>query len=494
MAKMYLMGIDVGTSRVKVVLFDTHGVEVAITWRDINLHRDGTRTELDMNELWNDVAVTIRDTINGLESESVVVGVCVSGQGEGLWLIDGNGYPVCRAILWNDGRAGMLVNTLEKIPGLKKTARDITGSSLFPGAASVLLHWVQKYDPDRLRKAHHLIFCKDWIRYKLTGIIGTDWSDASTSLLNISKAEPSLELLRLLDIENCFTLIPKATGSFDQAGVITLEAAELTGLESGTNVATGSLDIVATAIGCGAVRTGDACTILGTTGCNMVVKDTFQPGSTGRSGVEIHAIPGQFLSVSASMAATPNLDWIYGLFHKGKSFDDVEKNLKNIPAGSGGIIYHPYISCSGERSPFYSPGARAQFTGITGDADPLTLTRAVYEGVALSVRDCLEGQNIDRLFLGGGGARSRLWAKIIADCIGIPVYLSPDTELCAKGSAMMAGIVSGVYNNLEEGMKSVKDPERIEPDQENLILYNSIYKNYRKIREVMIEIWETKEI
>ncbi len=495
MAKQYLLGIDVGTSRIKAVLFDSKGNTAFSSWRDSQPYSEGNHSEIDMDELWLDVSATIKDVLNQREEGAMVAGVAVSGQGEGLWLIDAHGNPVGRAILWNDTRASGMVKTLEEIKKINDNIRRITGSSLFPGATSVLLRWLGDNNPEQLKKASSVIFCKDWIRYKLTNIVGTDFSDASSSLLDIIKAEPTEELWGLLDIGKHLSLFPQCYEPSDYVATVTPEAAKMTGLEKGTPVGAGAFDVVATAVGCGAIKFGDACSILGTSGCNMVVSDVFNPDPNGRTGSELHAISGRFLNVSASMAATPNLDWLYGLFHKDQSFSKIEEQLKSVPAGCGGIMYHPYISSSGERAPFYSVGARAQFTGIDEKTTPLIMTRAVYEGVGFSVRDCLtacysgQQQAPKRLFLAGGGARSQFWAQTIANCTGLPVFLSDQEEACARGSALMAGVAAGLFTDLEQALAQGSEPKRLDPDPDLVIFYDGLYLKYKKIRDAMIPIW-----
>ena len=448
----YLLGIDLGTSRIKAVLFDIRGQSVFSSWRDFRLYGEANHSEVDMDELWEDVAQTIKDVARKMEPGSVIAAAAVSGQGEGLWLIDEDDQPTGPAILWNDSRAEQLVKELEKEPAMNEKVRKITGSSLFPGATSVLLRWLEDTNPKQLDRAHKILFCKDWIRLKLTGVVGTDITDISTSLLDIKRRAPTIELFDLLGIGNRASLIPQTFEPAEHAGAITKKAADATGLPLGTPVAAGAFDVAATAAGCGAVNVGDACVILGTSGCSIVVSDFVETEITARSGTEIHVIPSRMITVSATMAATPNIDWIYALLHKDRNFTDVEEELRSVPAGCDGLIYHPYISSSGERAPFYSPGARAQFTGINEMTTPLAMTRAVYEGVALSIKDCLKDSKPERLFLAGGGARSPFWAKIIANCTGLPILISDEVELCARGSALMAGTAAGLYKNLEHAL------------------------------------------
>ena len=491
MTRNYLLGVDLGTSRIKAVLFDIQGQSVFSSWRDVRLYGDESRSEIDMDELWDDVAQTIKDVVVKMEPGSVIASAAVSGQGEGLWLIDDNNQPIGPAILWNDSRAEQLVEELVKEPAMNETVRKITGSSLFPGATSVLIRWLEDNNPKQLDRAHKILFCKDWIRFKLTDVVGTDITDMSTSLLDIKKRAPTTELFDLLGIGKRISLVSQSFKPAELVGIITKKASDVTGLPQGMPVAAGAFDVASTAAGCGAFNIGDACVILGTTGCSIVVSDFVEADTTARSGTEIHVMPSRIITVSATMAATPNIDWIYALLHKDRNFADIEVELRSVPAGCDGLIYHPYISSSGERAPFYSPGARAQFTGINETTTPLAMTRAVYEGVALSIKDCLKDHKPERLFLAGGGARSPFWAEIIANCIGLPILISNEEELCARGSALMAGTAAGIYRDLEHAISQISKPDLIDPDPDQMIIYDELYLKYAQIIKAMMPLWNS---
>ena len=491
MANKYLLGIDVGTTRIKAVLFNIHGRQVFSSSRDTRLIKSGSCSEVDMDELWEDVAGTIKSVILKMGPGSKILAAAVSGQGEGLWLIDKDGKPIGRAILWNDSRAESLVTELENNSPISESIFKITGSPLFPGATSVLLRWLKDNKPEQIAKAHNLMFCKDWIRYKLTNLISTDTTDASTSLLNLETGTTSVELFDHLKIKNLFPLIPKLFTPSEYSGTVTKFSTNITGLPIGTPIACGAFDVAATALGCGAIKDGDACVILGTSGCSIVVSDILKKGPNDRSGMEMHAVPELFIKVSATMAATPNIDWVYDLFNYDKNFNNIEAELGKIPAGSYGLIYHPYISLSGERAPFYSPGASAQFSGINEKTTPLTMTRAVYEGVALSIKDCLKNQDPERIFLAGGGARSLFWAKIISNCTNLPVFISTETELCARGSALMAGIAGEIYVDIDHAINHINKPRRIDPEPDQVAIYDELFNKYVQIQKKMMSVWNS---
>lgn len=505
MKNQFIMAIDAGTTSVKVVLFNTLGEEICSCSKKNIITVNGNCFEQDMDLLWIQVHSAIKETIQASSiNPSNILSIGVTGQGEGCWLIDKTVNPVRKAILWRDGRSADIVNTVNNNTSIKEKIREITGSVLFAGATTAILAWLKKYEPESLKKAEYLLFCKDWLRLKLTGNIGTDYTDASTSLLNLKSKKPSRELFEILDIEDCFRLIPEVNHSYNLAGRITKDAAYITGLKEGTPVIYGMLDISSAAIGMGAVSLGECCTILGTTICNEVICDKYTITDQCISGYEIHGVDDLYLNVIAPMAGTPNLDWfINNFFNTEKQeatiediniFQKLEEKIKKIPPGSRGIVYLPYISESGERAPFYDPNARAEFFGVSEETDKYCMLRAVYEGIAFAIKDSIYHiEHINKIYLGGGGAKSLYWAKIIADCTGKEVIIPEGKEFTAKGAAIIAGLYSGVYKNIKDAIeKTIKIKATISPDKSNNKLYNDLYKLYKSLREVNKDLWRLR--
>lgn len=503
----YLLGIDAGTSHIKVVVFGLDGMELFVASRKnhtINKHEHWV--EQDMGLLWINICEAVKEIIeNNKINPSSILGIGITGQGEGCWLLDSTGKPVRKAILWSDGRAASLVKDIEKNNFIRHRIKEITGSFIFPGAASILLKWLKENEYESFRKAEYCCFCKDWIRFKLTGDINLDITDTSTSVLDLSKKAVSEEIMELLNIKECKDLFSNIIKPYESAGTLTEDAAKLTGLKEGTPVAVGMMDIAASAVGMGAVTEGDCCTILGTTCCNEVVKASYESSVHNYSGFECHAVDNLFLNVIASTAGTPNLDWIIDNFFTkekktaekiGKSvYEILEKKIKDIPVGSGGVIYHPYISTSGERAPFFNPNARAQFFGISNKVDKYHLLHSVYEGVALSIKDCLQGMNdLGKIFLGGGGAKSYYWAQLISDCIGKEVIICEGNEFAAKGAALAAGTAVGVYKDIVEASKNtLRIKKHFMPDKNKGNIYENIYTLYKSIRESNEALWELRQ-
>lgn len=507
MSNDVLLGIDTGTSKINCTLFDLSARRIAgVEEKNETIEYPDGRIEQDMLLLWDKVCTALQRLFkeSGVDVERIKA-IGVTGQGEGCWLIGKDGKPVRNALLWCDGRAADSVRTIEKDELLLSRYQELTGSRPFSGAQIVILKCLNEHEPHILEKARHVLFCKDWIRYKLSGVAAIEYTDASTSILDLNRRTVVDPLFTALGIDRCRELVPDLIGSADIGGSVSAEASVLTGLRKDTPIVAGLMDIAATALGTGAVYPNDCCTILGTTSCNEVLTPDFSPDRNSAAGYEIDALNSGYLHVMASMAGTRNIDWYLETFLPEKVsaigadrrglFCYLEREMRKIGTGADGIIYHPYISPAGERSPFNDSNARAQFFGISSSSTRLHLLRAVYEGVAFSVRDNLEhGKKVEKIYLTGGGAKSRLWAEIISDVTGKTVYKTDDTNQAARGAALLAGYGTGIYRKLDEIVEqTVKDAVRIEPDKARHGIYNELFNMYLELRRQNTDLWEKRK-
>ncbi|MFZ5975190.1 MAG: FGGY family carbohydrate kinase [Bacillota bacterium] len=391
----YILGIDAGTSIVKCCIMDMEGNELGTANRKIPITVPNPNwAEEDMWKIWVGVTEIIPEVLatTGVKAEEII-GVGVTGQGDGSWLIDKDGNPVGDAILWTDGRAGEIVNNWMK-DGIVNKAYDYTGTGPYAGSTNAVLRWRVLNQPDVLQKAYKNIWCMDWVEYKLTGVISTDESDPSLFGLDIKARTWSDEVLKMYGLDSIKHLLPDIVQSMQILGNITAEAAAATGLKEGTPVVKGMFDVVASATGVGAVNAGDACTILGTTCFNEAIfsEPAFEPRNVGMS--ICHGVPGLWLKAMGVNYGTPNLDWFireFGAPYKAEAekrgvnvFQVLSEVIEKTPAGSNGVIYSPYLCPGGERAPFVKPEARAQFFGITEESTRDDMLRAVYEGVGLA--------------------------------------------------------------------------------------------------------------
>ena len=443
----YIIGIDAGTSFVKAVLFDVAGNEL-MTQSQVNepMYIGDVEVEQDMNILWEKVALCIKKIMQqGPASKADILGIGVTGQGEGCWLMDRSGNPVQNAILWCDGRAAEEVaDVTVDHPELGRMIYETTGTPPLTGTQLMLLKWMHRHRRDVLDKASTMFFCKDWVRYKLTGKINGDLTDAGTSLLDSQKGTVALDMLKKLGLEKYGAYIPEIVTPNTIVGEVQNDVAAELGLREGTPVIAGTIDVVADAVALGAVKENDICVVLGTTCANEIIKrkDQCQFGKPG-TRFEKHAVGDLFMNLMPTMNGTPNIDWVINEIGLQQDFSAIDKMIAAVPAGSGGVIYHPYISAAGERAPFYHPYAKASFFGISTHTTRADLIRAVYEGITFSIKDCLQDANKDgKIYVAGGGAKSAVWVQMIADITGMEVVVSDGNEFGAKGAAMIWGLRS----------------------------------------------------
>lgn len=491
-----LIGIDVGTSNVKAVLFDLKGNEIKVSYRENEpIYFGQSRVEQDMNILWKKVIDCLQELVAD-QNKSDIAGIGLTGQGEGGWLIDEKFEPVSNAYLWNDGRAKKLVDDLkENDPELYDYIFRHTGVEVVSGTALVTLLWAKENRKDELDKAHHLVFAKDWIRYKLTGEIGLEYTDAGTSLLNIETLEFDEELFDKIGLYDYKHLISNIHRPYEIAENITQEVANKTGLPTDIPVAYGALDVVATTLGTGSIHNGDITTILGTTVATNIVTNKLEAGKDN-TRFEKHILNDLYVQLSPTMSGTTNIDWMYENLAENLSYVEVDKELIEHPPVSTGIIYHPYLSTSGERSPFYNSNARSSFFGINNDSTKIDLIKSVYEGIAFSIRDCLEFTEKNEnsvIYLAGGGAASEPWKQIIADVTNLPVIESDGTEFAAKGAVMGMAVHLGIFGDIEDASIAMcHSKQTFYPNKENAKVYDKFYDLYYEMRINFDSLWKKR--
>ena len=492
----YLMGIDAGTSNVKAVLFDENGKEIDVAARESETFRfSGNCMEQDMLAVWHNVRDCIRELTgrNGTICKESLAAIGVTGQGEGFWAIDREGLPVQRSILWMDGRAVDVVEYMTREhPENGRLYHTTTGTMPLTGNQLIITKWMQMTRPEVLKKVYKVFFCKDWIRYCLTGKIAADLTDSMTSLLDTRTYRLADELLKAMDLDEYRDIFPEPLRSDEVAGCITEKIAEETGLRSGIPVIAGALDTSATMIGLGAISPGSSCVILGTTcACEVIFDKEDCAFGSGTTRYEKHPIGDLFVDLQPTNNGTPNIDWMLDHLSLTRNFNEIDRIVDGVPVGCGGVIYLPYIGLAGERAPFYHPYARAEFFGISRTTRREDLIRAVYEGISLSIRDCLESiRKKGTVYLAGGGANSPVWAQMIADVLNLPIRIPSGKEQGAKGAAMMAGVSQGVYGNYEEAVaKACSFRHEYLPDPVRAKKYDLLYTLFRKLREQNEETW-----
>ena len=492
----YVIGIDCGTTNIKAVLFDENGNEVKLVSRENEVIENGPGlSEQDMDLLWQRVNECLQYMSAWLKEENITVsaiGICA--QGEGVWLTDENGKPVRSALLWNDGRAADTIHEMEqKDPSLAALYHRTTGVRPLTGNQMVLLKWLNDHEPETLEKARHILFCKDWIRWNLTGTYGLDLTDSTTSMIDTNDETTAFALLEKLGLSHLKDKIDSVHRSDEFAGTVSKEAAEITGLCEGIPVIYGALDVSATVVGLGALHAGDTCVILGTTSaCQAVMHKADCAFGTEGTRYERHPLNDLYLYLQPTLNGTPNIDWMSEQLAERMTFDAIDALLETVPVGSNGVTWLPYLA--GERSPFYHPYARAEFFGISRSTTKADMIRAIYEGVSFSIRDCLPEKRQGTMYLAGGGSKSPVWAQMIADVTGMTVMTAAGSETGAKGAAMMAAKAAGIYTDYQEAAKKAcRFRARYEPRPENTKKYDILFDLYRSIRRANMQVWNERE-
>ncbi len=492
----YILGIDVGTSNVKAVLFDERGKETAVASKESEtLHPGSNAVEQDMGSVWRNVKSCMKEVMaSAADHREDIVGLGITGQGEGCWLIGREGQPLQPAILWCDGRAITEVEALTKEhPEIGQLYYQTTGTPPLLGNQMILIKWMKNNRKEILEKAEKILFCKDWIRYNITGSVQTEITDCLTSLLDVQTEKTADGLMKAMDIYEYRHLLTDPVRSDEVVGTVLDAVADETGLPRGLPVIAGALDTSATAVGLGAIHENDVCVILGTTCASEIVrrKEDCKFGAKN-SRYEKHPLGDLYVTLQPTLNGTPNIDWMIETIAGTKDFNEIDRMIERAPAGCGGVVYHPYISVAGERAPFYHPYARASFFGISTETTKEILVRAVYEGITLSIRDCL--QDVDRsgtIYLAGGGAKSPVWAQMIADVTGMKVMIPTGNEQGAKGIALMAGVARGLYQNYDDAVEKACTFRHVyNPDPARVEIYDLLYGLYRELRIHNEKMWD----
>jgi len=486
-----ILGIDAGTSAVKTLVLTTTGQLLGHARANVRVRWSGPRqVEQDMDELWRAVVETVRAAV--LEAGAVqVAAVGVTGQGDGAWLVDIDGRPIGPAVIWLDGRATERVAAWER-DGRAALVRAITGSALFPGALPVLLEELEAHDPQLLDRAVAHLNCKDWIRYRLCGVVATDASEASRTYLDVRTGQYSDELIKRLDHERFRRLLPRVLPAWAVAGRVTAAAARELGLRDGIPVATGLVDTAASGVGLGTVKPDDAYAILGTTAFagvlrEQVTMDPSVPGITLAMGGG-----SQVIESLAPMNGTPNLDWARGILGcQDANWTQIESMIQQAAPGAGGVLYLPYASISGERAPFLDTAASAGWLGLTVQTTPAQMLRAVYEGVALSLRECMDVLGFGAgVRICGGAAASSVVCQIVADVTGRRVVRSTAEEPGARGACTVAMVAAGCAPDLAGALRMLGDrTDTVVSDPAVGELHDRQMTVYLALRDVVRPIW-----
>ncbi len=497
----YLLGIDIGTSGTKTVLFDTLGNTVASDLSEYPMYQPHSGwAEQDPEDWWRAVYTTINNVIlkSGVAS-SDIKGIGLSGQMHGAVLLDKDNRVLRKAIIWCDQRTAKECGQITSLVG-KERLISITANPALTGFTASKILWVRNNEPEIFEKVKKILLPKDYIRLMLTGEFATEVSDASgMQLMDIPARKWSGEVLEKLQLDK--GLLAEMYESQEISGKVSSRAAELTGLKEGTPVAGGAGDQAAGAVGNGIVKPGVISSTIGTSGVVFAYMDRVSIDPGGRVHTFCHAVPNTWHIMGVTQGAGLSLKWYRDNFciEEKRTAELIgidpyvlmDREAEKVAAGSEGLVYLPYLM--GERTPHLDPNARGVFFGISARHEKPAFIRAIMEGVVYSLKDCLEiikemGVNITEVRASGGGGKSPLWRQLQADAFGSDITTINSAEGPALGVALLAGVGTGIYGSVAEACDAVISVKsRQAANMELNSVYNGYYRLYGSLYNALKE-------
>ena len=477
---MLYVGIDLGTSAVKLLLMDGEGKIQKIVSREYPLYFPHPGWSEQKPEDWYEQVMDGMKELIAEADKSKVAGISFGGQMHGLVILDKEDQVIRPAILWNDGRTYEECDYLNNVIGKEKLS-EYTANISFTGFTAPKILWVKNKEPENFKKIVKIMLPKDYIAYKLTGVNCTDVSDASGMLLmDVKNRRWSKEMCEICGISE--EMLPKLYESYECVGTVKPEIARELGIPETVKVAAGAGDNAAAAVGTGTVGDGMCNISLGTSGTIFISSEKFGVDKNNALHAFVHADGHYHLMGCMLSAASCNKWWMDEII----GTSDYGAEQKKIGAlGENHVYFLPYLM--GERSPHNNPNARGTFIGMTMDTTRADMTQAVLEGVAFALRDSFEvakslGIKIERTKICGGGAKSPLWKKMIANILNLKVDVIESEEGPALGGAMLAAVACGEYKNVEEAAaKIVRIVDTVEPEEELVKKYDERYQQFRQI-------------
>ena len=477
---MLYIGVDLGTAAVKLLLMDETGDIKNIVSKEYPLFFPHPGWSEQNPEDWFEKSMEgIRELTEGFD-RSQVAGISFGGQMHGLVALDKDDQVIRPAILWNDGRTGEETDYLNNVVGKDKLSQ-YTANIAFAGFTAPKILWMKKHEPENFAKIIKIMLPKDYLAYKLSGSFCTDVSDASGMLLmDVKNRRWSKEMMDICGITE--EMLPKLYESYEVVGTLKEDVAHALGLSSDVKVIAGAGDNAAAAVGTGTVGDGMCNISLGTSGTIFISSEKFGVDENNALHSFAHADGNYHLMGCMLSAASCNKWWMEDIL-KTKDFAKEQEGITKL--GENNVFYLPYLM--GERSPHNNPDARAMFIGMSMDTTREDMTQAVLEGVAFGLRDSLEvarslGIQIERTKICGGGAKSPLWKKIIANVMNLKVDVIESEEGPALGDAMLAAVGCGEYPDVKTiAEKIVKVVDTVEPEEELVRKYEEKYKKFRTI-------------
>lgn len=491
----YLIGIDVGTSATKTVLFDKKGNIVASASKEYPMYQPNNGWAEQKPEDWRDaVLATVKDVVekSGADKDEIK-GIGISGQMHGLVMLDEAGEVIRPSIIWCDQRTGEEVEEMLRIMPRERWI-EITANPPLTGWTAAKILWVRNHEPENYARCRHILLPKDYIRYILTGEFATEVSDASgMQLLDVPNRCWSDEVLEKLTIDK--GLLGRVYESCEVTGTVLPEIAGATGLSVNTKVVGGAGDNAAAAVGTGVVKDGTAFTTIGTSGVVFAHSSQVTIDPKGRVHTCCAAVPGTWHVMGVTQGAGLSLKWFKDNFCQDyveeaekqgvDVYDLINRDIAKIPVGSDKLIYLPYLM--GERTPHLDPDCRGVFFGLSAIHTKAHFLRAVMEGVSYSLSDCNDilkemGIDVANMMACGGGGKSPVWRQMLADLYDCSVNTVRQTEGPALGVAILAGVGCGIYESVESACEElISEAQSTGPDSSVVGTYQAYHELYKEL-------------
>ena len=486
MSDPLLLGIDLGAGSLKATAITSAGQVVAVASRTVEtLSPKPGFSEQDPDGWWHAMVAALgRLWESGVDPERIAA-LSVTAGAHTHVLEDDAGRTLRPAIMWNDQRSGPQVRRLRETDGERILA--LSGNRVSATWTLPQLVWLRENEPDCHRRIHRVRPAKDWLRRQLDGsdvtdntdawglmladARGTDWSDALCAIAGIDKRQ-----------------LPGIVESTSVTGTVGAKAAEETGLRAGTLVVCGTSDTNAETYSAGMTRPGIGALKLATAGTVSTL--TRNPDFSEDVIHYPHLTPSHHYVILGTNSCASAHRWLRDALFADIGFDGMDAKAHQAPAGSGGLLFHPYLN--GERSPYWDPDLRASFVGLGFDHDATHICRSLYEGIAFTLRDCLEvlrtrGLGFDTARLVGGGTRSALWRQIIADVTGLTIEIPKEGD-ASFGAALIAGIGAGTFGSTDEAAKAIEVAQTLEPNPNVRPVYDVGFERFRQAKEALTPV------
>ncbi|WP_026699690.1 xylulokinase [Salibacterium aidingense] len=481
----FFIGVDLGTSAVKVLLVNEKGEAVDEVSKPLSLLQPQSGYSEQNPAEW------VEQTINALAAlmkrfegkQEEIKGLSFSGQMHGLVLLDEKNDVLRNAILWNDTRTTKQCREINETLGEERVL-EITKNPALEGFTLPKLLWVKEKEPELFQNARTFLLPKDYLRYTLTGRIHMDYSDAAgTLMLDILHREWSRDICETFGVD--LSLCPPLVESTARVGTVSSAVAEKTGLSSDMPVIAGGADNACGAVGSGILSEGKTFCSIGTSGVVLSYEADGSKDFEGKVHYFNHGAPGAYYTMGVTLSAGNSLRWFKDVFAEEETFEDMVKGVEHLPAGANGLLFTPYLD--GERTPHADAAIRASFIGVDSSHTKKDFVRAVMEGITFSLKESVEifresGKTIDTIISIGGGAKNDTWLQMQADIFDATIVKLKSEQGPGVGAAMLAAFGSGGFSSLQECADVFIEEDRVfQPRPQEVAAYKELFQIYQQV-------------